>query len=168
MKSIPGSGSNPTPSATARYGPDAELALKLWVVLTRAQGAVGSHASDDIKQHGLTEGEFGVLELLHHKGPLLLGEIQRRVFVSSGGITFLVDKLEAKGLVERRDCPSDRRARYAALTPKGDSLLARIFPVHAQRIVQAMRGLNPGEQRAAIDLLRRLGHSAAGHEAGEP
>jgi MarR family 2-MHQ and catechol resistance regulon transcriptional repressor len=166
---MPRTATAPTPERdTAQYGPDAELALKLWVVLTRAQGAVGAHARDDIRQHGFSDGEFGVLELLYHKGPQLLGEIQRRVFVSSGGITFLVDKLAEKGLVERRDCPSDRRARYAALTPKGESLLARIFPVHAERIVKATRGLSRSEQRTAIDLLRRLGHAAAGSEQEEP
>lgn len=136
-------------------------ALKLWVVLSRAAAAVEAHAVADMARHGLTPAEFGVLEALHHKGPLLLGDVQRRTLVSSGGTTFLVDRLEKRGLVERRLCETDRRARYAALTPAGTALMAEIFPVHAEAIRRAMSGLGLADQRAATDLLRVLGREAA-------
>ncbi len=136
------------------------LVLKLWVVLARAFAAVQAHSTADIARHDLTPGEFAILEALYHKGPLLLGDVQRRILVSSGGITFLVDRLEARGLVERRACPEDRRARYAALTPAGEELIGRIFPDHARCIEHALEGLSEEEKRQAIDLLRRLGHYA--------
>ena len=141
---------------------DTADALKLWVVLSRAQAAVAAHVAADVQQHGLTLTEFAILEALYHRGAMLLGEVQRRILVSSGGITFLVDRLVAKGFVERRACPSDRRARYAALTTAGEALMARIFPGHADMIRRAVGSLDPDEQRAAIDLLRRLGRGAAG------
>jgi MarR family transcriptional regulator, 2-MHQ and catechol-resistance regulon repressor len=135
--------------------------LKLWVVLSRAYGAVSREAELDIARHGLTSMEFGILEVLHHKGPLLLGEIQRKVLVTSGGITYLVDRLEAKGLVKRQQCPNDRRARYAVLTPAGAALIRRIFPAHAKAIARALSGLGNAEQVQATKLLRRLGVAAA-------
>ena len=138
-----------------------DTALRLWVVLARAYGAVAKQAERDIARHGLTGMEFGILEVLHHKGPLLLGEIQRKVLVTSGGITYLVDKLEAKGLVERQECPEDRRARYAALTPDGATLIRKIFPAHAKVMTQVLSGLDPQEQIAATKLLRKLGLAAA-------
>ena len=95
---------------------DVELSLKLWVVLSRAFDAVQTRAAADAARHGLTLTEFGVMEALYHKGPLLLGEVQRKILVTSGGVTYLVDRLVAKGLVERRRCEKDRRAWYAALT----------------------------------------------------
>ena len=140
--------------------------LKLWVVLSRAAAAVSRQAELDIARHGLTAMEFGILEVLHHKGPLLLGEIQRKVLVTSGGITYLVDRLEAKGLVERQECPDDRRARYAVLTPTGAALIRRIFPAHAKAIARALAGLGNAEQVQATILLRRLG-LAAGELADE-
>jgi MarR family 2-MHQ and catechol resistance regulon transcriptional repressor len=76
--------------------------LELWVVLARAYEAVRRHAVADIARHELTSGEFGVLEALYHGEPLLLGELQQKVLVSSGGVTFVVDRLVARGLVERR------------------------------------------------------------------
>jgi len=143
---------------------DRELALKLWVVLTRAYQAVQRHATADQERHGLSEGEFAVLEVLYHKGPMLLVEVQRRVLVSSGGITYLVDRLVRKELVERRPCSHDRRASYAALTPAGEQLIAEIFPPHAAAIEHAVGGLTEAEKRQAVRLLKKLGLAAAERE----
>lgn len=151
-----------TDLAAKRRGTGVEdTALKLFVVLSRAQSAVARHAEADATRHGLTLAEFAIVEALYHVGPLLLGELQRRILVSSGGVTYLVDRLEEKKLVERRECPGDRRARYAALTPAGETLVGRIFPGHARSIARAMAGLTKKEQGEAIALLRRLGKTAA-------
>lgn len=151
------------PMPPRRKAPDAATAsaLKLFVVLARAQRAIGERVEDSLGTHGLTHTEFAILEALYHKGPLLLGEVQRKILVSSGGITFLVDKLADRGLVERRLCPSDRRARYAALTRKGEALMAEIFPAHAEAIRVAMAGLSRAEQKQATALLKQLGLAAA-------
>ena len=135
--------------------------LKLWVVLSRAHASVAAHSEADIARHGLSVTEFGILEALYHKGPLLLGDLQRRILVSSGGVTFLVDRLEEKGLVAREACPEDRRARYAVLTPAGRALMKRVFPGHAAAISRALGGLTRDERRAATKLLRALGRAAA-------
>lgn len=140
---------------------DQEIALKLYVVLSRAHLAVERHAQDDIARHDLSQGEFAILEVLYHKGPLLLGEVQRKILVSSGGVTYLVDRLEADGLVERRPCETDRRARYAALTRKGEQLMRRIFPAHAAALQRAVSGLSTAEKKQAINLLRKLGRGAS-------
>ena len=136
-------------------------ALRLWVIMSRAHTAVAAHAAADVQRHGLTLAEFGIIEALYHRGPMLLGEVQKRILVSSGGITFLVDRLAAKGLVERRSCETDRRARYAALTPKGTALVAEIFPSHAATVKAAMEGISPDEQERVADLLRDMGRRAA-------
>ena len=136
-------------------------ALRLWIVLARAHAAVAARVTADTARHGLTLTEFGILEALHHKGPLLLGEVQRKILVSSGGITFLVDRLVRRGLVVRRACEEDRRARWAVLTPGGRRLMKRIFPEHARAIREAMAGLDADEQERAAELLKRLGLAAA-------
>ena len=132
-------------------------ALKLWVVLSRAYAAVAVHDRADVARHELTPAEFGALEALYHRGPLLLGELQRKILVSSGGITYVVDRLKEKGLAERRPCSEDRRASYAALTPAGEEMMERIFPEHAARLARALSGLDAEETKTAIRLLRKLG-----------
>lgn len=140
--------------------PEETTALRLWVIMSRAQAAIAEHAGADVARHGLTLAEFAILEALYHGGPLLLGEVQRRILVSSGGITFLVDRLTAKGLVERRNCPGDRRARYAALTPQGAAFMTEIFPKHVAALTKAMAGLSSDQRAATADLLRTLGLKA--------
>ncbi len=152
--------SDATPASTADLPADQQRALKLWVTLARAFNAVQQHAIADVREEGLSIGEFAVLELLYHRGESLLGDIQKRILVSSGGITFLVDRLERKGLVERRVSDEDRRARYAALTREGTKLLRRIFPRHAARITEAVSGLDATEQGDATRLLKQLGLAA--------
>lgn len=139
---------------------DRETALKLWVVLSRAHSAVSAHADADVARHGLSLAEFGALEALYHKGPLLVGELQRKVLKSSGGMTYVLDRLQDKGLTSRRPCDTDRRAIYAELTEEGEELMERIFPLHAQSLERAQSGLEPAEQRETIALLKRLGHVA--------
>jgi MarR family transcriptional regulator, 2-MHQ and catechol-resistance regulon repressor len=157
-----------TPNESSALGapqppPDGILgtSLKLWIVLARAYESMAKHVAADVAQHGLTIPEFGVLEVLYHKGRQLQGEIQKRVLVSSGGTTFLMDRLVAKGLVERQECPGDRRARYAALTPAGAALMAEVFPIHAARIARAVSGLSAPEQKLLTGMLKQLGLGAA-------
>ncbi len=138
-----------------------EAALKLFVVLARASASVARVAEANLAELGITPTEFGILEALYHKGPLLHGEIQRKILVTSGGITYLVDRLVEKGLVQRQECPNDRRARYAVLTEQGRELIASIFPAHAERIAAAVSSLSPREQAEATRLLRKLGLAAA-------
>jgi MarR family 2-MHQ and catechol resistance regulon transcriptional repressor len=134
------------------------------VVLSRAHASISAHAVAHAADHGLSLAEFAILEVLYHRGRMVLGEIQRRILVSSGGITFLVDRLADKGLVIRQECTEDRRAKYASLTREGTRLIRDIFPAHAEAITEAMRGLSPAEQREATGLLRALGLGASGGE----
>lgn len=141
--------------------PETQIALHLWVVLSRAQASIAAHAAAHVADQGLSLTEFAILEALYHRGRMVLGEIQRRILVSSGGITFLVDRLAEKGLVVRQECPEDRRAKYVALTKEGSRVIRELFPSHAQVIADAMRGLSPAEQQDATHLLRTLGLAAA-------
>ncbi|HET9603849.1 MAG TPA: MarR family transcriptional regulator [Gemmatimonadales bacterium] len=149
----------PTTAPAPAADPAIARALKLWVVLARATASIERRAREDAARHELTLAEFGVLEALYHKGPMLAGEVQRRTLVSSGGITYLVDRLAARGLVERRPCPDDRRANYVVLTPKGTTFIGTIFPEHAEVIAEVMSALAPGEQETVARLLRKLGLS---------
>ncbi len=135
--------------------------LKLWTVLAKAYEAVRAHAFAHIERCGLTPGEFGVLDTLYHRGPMLLGDLQHRVLVTSGGISFLTDRLEARHLVARREYPKDRRTREVVLTAEGEALMQRIFPEHTAAIERALAGADPEVKRATTALLRNVGHSVA-------
>ncbi len=135
-------------------------ALALFISLSRAAQWVNAHADRDIRSHDMNRTEFGVLELLHHKGPQPLQQIGGKVLMSSGNITYVVDKLEKKGLVRRRASTEDRRLIYAELTDHGQTFITGIFPGHISVIESAVKGLTQEEQRAAAELLKKLGRYA--------
>ena len=138
-----------------------DVPLHLWVVLARAFDAVERHSRASITRFGLGTTEFGVLEVLYHKGELLVCEVQRRILVESSSTTYVVDKLVQRGLVRRRPDETDRRSVRLDLTPAGRRLIQRIFPPHAQAMRRAVAALPPREQAQAIRLLRELGLGAA-------
>jgi MarR family 2-MHQ and catechol resistance regulon transcriptional repressor len=138
-----------------------DTALKLWVVLARAFDAVDHHSRASIARFGLGTTEFGVLEVLHHKGELPVCEVQRRILVQSSSTTYVVDKLVNRGLVRRRPSERDRRVIRLALTAAGRRLIGRSFPPHAKAMRRAVQALPPRDQVQAVRLLRALGEGAA-------
>lgn len=137
-----------------------ELSLKLFVVLSKAYKVVMDRAVKDMKKNGFSESEFSVLELLYHKGRTPLQRIGEKLLVTSGGITYTIDKLENRGLIKRVACAEDRRVTYAEITDQGAAMLDEFFPTHANVIETMMQGLTPEEKQIAITLMKKLGTSA--------
>src|SRR5258707_7728030 len=77
--------------------------VHVWLVLMKAYHALGTHAQESLKlsQSGLGESDFGVLEVLLHKGPLPVNTIGPKVWLTPGSISVAVDRLEEKALVKR-------------------------------------------------------------------
>ncbi|WP_243300389.1 MarR family winged helix-turn-helix transcriptional regulator [Bacillus litorisediminis] len=144
------------------YNQDVELSLKLLVVLNRALEAVKNQVVKDIKNYNLNLTEFAVLELLYHKGDQPIQKIGDKVLLASSSITYVVDKLEKKDLIERKPCATDRRITYAALTEKGKVFMDEIFPKHATSLQKIFAGLETEEKAAVINQLKKLGYYAEG------
>ncbi|MGZ8804881.1 MAG: MarR family winged helix-turn-helix transcriptional regulator [Microbacterium sp.] len=84
---------------------------------------------------GLNEGDFDVLATLRRSGPpyaRAAGDLADHTMVTTGGLTKRVDRLVAKGLVERRAGSADARLRIVALTPAGLELIDAAFTAHMQ------------------------------------
>lgn len=137
-----------------------QAALKLFIVLSRAHRSITDRVVEDIKSHGLNTTEFAVLELLYHKGDQAIQQIGKKVLLASGSITYVVDKLEQKGLLIRQPCPSDRRVTYAVITDAGKQLMDEIFPQHRAAIREIFAGLNNQEKESLTELLKKLGFYA--------
>ncbi len=133
--------------------------LKLFIVMSRAYRAVNENVNKLIQTYDLNPTEFAVLELLYHKGDQPLQQIGGKILLASGSITYVIDKLENKGLLKRIACPSDRRVIYAHITEEGKALIERIFPDHAGHINELMSALTDEEQKTAIMLMKKLGLS---------
>jgi MarR family 2-MHQ and catechol resistance regulon transcriptional repressor len=134
--------------------------VHLWLILWKAYDAVREHAERHIQSLGLCLSDFGVLEALLHKGPLPVNTIGGLIRLTSGSITAAVDRLESKGLVERRNDPGDRRARVVHLTAAGRKLISSAFEDHEAAMERATSGLTASERSEAAALLKKLGLAA--------
>lgn len=139
---------------------DMQLSLKLFVVLTRTLESIQKQVVKDIKSHGLNKTEFGVLELLYSKGDHPIQQIGQKLLLASSSITYVVDKLETKKLIERKACPKDRRITYAALTDNGKELMDQVFPKHTEALHEILSGLDTNEKEILIEQLKKLGFHA--------
>jgi len=135
-------------------------ATHLWLILWRAHDALREHAERHIASLGLGFSDFGALEYLFHKGPAPVNTIGAKSRLTSGSITAALDRLERKGLVERRNHPEDRRARVVHLTAAGRKIIACAFADHEAAMARATRGLSAAERKRAAALLKKLGLTA--------
>lgn len=139
---------------------EAELALHLFKVLSQAYHSVIEHSIRLSKKNGFNPTEFAVLELLYQQGPQPLQVIGSRLLMVSGGVTYVVDKLEKSGLLYRQPCKKDRRVIFATLTEEGKRLMADLFPKYQASICNALQGVNTVEKEQLIYLLKKMGSKA--------
>ncbi|MCM3441700.1 MarR family transcriptional regulator [Metabacillus halosaccharovorans] len=144
-----------------------EESLKFFIVLSRAHRAFNDVVNKHISTFNLNPTEFAVLELLYHKGPQPLQQIGGKILLASGSITYVVDKLEQKGLLERRACPNDRRVTHAQITEKGQQLIEEIFPTHQEKIDEIVSVLTDEEKNLVTELLKKVGFHANDIMKGE-
>ena len=133
------------------------LALATYVRLMRAANTARSHASRHLGDSGLTLTQFAVLEALYHLGPMSLSDIAGKVLTTGGNLTMVAGNLEREGLVKRQKSPDDGRVQILTLTPKGEGLLRRVFPIHAAAIGEFMSALDAAELAQLGELCRKLG-----------
>jgi len=111
-----------------------------------------------VEPFGITVQQFNVLRILRGAGPdgLPTLEVGSRMLEEAPGITRLLDRLEAKGLVRRQRCPKDRRQHLCWITPAGLDLLASLDEPVVKHSHEALKGLRRDEQAALVRLLDRV------------
>ena len=89
-----------------------------------------------------------------------MNRIGAHVRLTSGSITTAIDRLERRGLVERRNDPEDRRTRIVHLTEAGRRMIVCAFADHEKAMERAAAALTPAERGLAVELLKKLGLGA--------
>ncbi len=133
----------------------------VWLVMMKAMRALTRYAAADIEETGLGLSDFGVLEVLLHKGPLPVNTIGSIVDLTPGSISIAVDRLVARGLVSRVESAEDRRVRIVALTPRGKDLIVSAFRKHSGQMKRVFSELSPEELRGLEVALKKIGKRAA-------
>ena len=130
-----------------------DINLKLVIAMARTYDSLFSQMEKNFKEFGLNISEFGVLEMLYHKGDQPVQKVAEKVLVTSGTITYVINKLEKKDLVIRRKCNKDKRVYYVSLTEKGKEFIANIFPKHKDFLNDLFKDLS---EESFWELLENL------------
>jgi len=111
-----------------------------------------------VEPFGITVQQFNVLRILRGGGPegLPTLEVGARMIEVTPGITRLLDRLEAKGLVRRQRCPKDRRQHLCWITQEGLGVLTSLDGPIVKHSGEILRGLNREEQSHLIRLLDQV------------
>jgi DNA-binding MarR family transcriptional regulator len=103
---------------------------------------------------GLTFSQAHALRLLDPERPTPMSMLAGRLFCDASNVTGIADRLESRGLVERRSAEDDRRVRGLVLTPAGEEMRDRVQELMSEPPA-AIAALSPADQRALRDILRR-------------
>lgn len=107
-------------------------------------------------EHGLTDAQWKPLWILKSRRTATAVELAREIDMDAGAVTRLVDRLEAKGLVERVRSESDRRVVHLRLTPAGESAGEQVPHVLAGLNNDFLRGFTEGEWKQLRELIARM------------
>ena len=133
------------------------LAHRALQSLVRAESAVRRRLAAELEREGVSAAGFSVLVVLTTAGGTLeLKTLRRRLGWSKANATEVTATLAARGLVERRRMPADRRIVIVELSAGGHDLVERLFPAHSDRVTRAFDALDEGEKRTLSELCRKL------------
>lgn len=127
--------------------------LKLVIATARSYNTLFSRIEKQVQEHGLNISEFGVLEYLLHKGKQPVQKIAEKILVTSGTITYVINKLEKRNLVRRQVCDKDKRVFYVSLTPEGEELITAVFEEHVLFLKNLFGNL---EEETKKDIITNL------------
>ncbi len=130
--------------------------LQMWRAFLQTHSTVVKYLERRMQeQHGLPLAWWDVLLQLADgpEGRLRMGELAESVLLTRSGITRLVDRMIADGLVSRESCPGDRRGYYAVITQKGKDIIELVGPDHSKDAWEVFLG-HINEEEA--DLMEKI------------
>ena len=132
--------------------------LRLWLRLLTCTLTIERRIRERLRgRFATTLPRFDLMaQLERHPQGLKMGELSRRLMVTSGNVTGLTDQLAAEGLVERTPIPGDRRAFLVRLTPKGKQAFGAMAAAHERWIIDIFSGLSEAERGKLHALLGQL------------
>ncbi len=134
--------------------------LSTWRAFLEAHAGITAVLERELRVHaGMPLAWYDVLVQLSEaeSGRRRMQDLARRVLFSRSGLSRLIDRMQAAGLVEREGDPRDGRGTYACVTPEGRAALRRAAPVHLRGIEAHFLGLlKDDESRTLTEAFRRM------------
>lgn len=132
--------------------------LRLWLRLLNSTNLIEQYVRKKLRvEFNCTLPKFDVLaELGRSEKPQTMSELSRRLMVSNGNATGVIDRLQRDGLVQRLSSADDRRVQYISLTKAGRQAFKKMAVAHETWIAELMSGLKKSEIKQLNEQLRHL------------
>jgi MarR family transcriptional regulator, 2-MHQ and catechol-resistance regulon repressor len=127
-----------------------------FLTLMQTSKAIHERIKEEMAKNKLSITEFSVLEVLYLKGKQTIQHIGNCTLISSGSMTYCLDKLEQRGLISRNACPDDRRVIHVTLTDEGHEWMEEIMPKHHRVVEDMFDSLNSDEAENLVHLLKKV------------
>lgn len=118
---------------------------------------------DWLHKYKLTFTEYSVLQVLHQKGRQSVQQISKSVWLTSGSMTYVIDRLQEKGYLSRSDCKEDRRVVFVTITNVGKELMDLISPYLLEQISTLFQQTTEEEQQLLIHILHKITQNKLTH-----
>lgn len=141
---------------------DEKLDVRVWLRLLTCTHLIERGVRQRLREEfDQTLPRFDLLaQLFRAPEGLTMGELSRRLMVTSGNVTGLVDRLVKEGMVERRASETDRRAQTVRLTKAGETAFGEMAPAHLGWVQEMMAGMSRKDLAALYELLGNLKQSS--------
>ncbi|MBP5858308.1 winged helix-turn-helix transcriptional regulator [Marivibrio halodurans] len=149
-----------TAETTAQPGSDPddyEVTEQIGHLLRRAHQRASALFQETLDDPALTPTQFAALMKLADGGPLSQNHLGRLTAMDPATIQGVIRRLGERGLIERRDDPTDRRRTLLMPSEAGRALAARLVPSAREVTRRTLEPLTQAERRTLIDLLIRIG-----------
>lgn len=127
-----------------------------FLLLMQTSKAIQERIRDEMFKHKLSITEFSVLEVLFYQGKQTIQQIGNRILISSGSMTYVIDKLEQKGILKRNDCREDRRVIHITLTAEGMKMMENIMPQYKDMADSFFGDLTGEESQLLVNSLKKV------------
>lgn len=127
--------------------------------LALAYQAFERYSVPDLAAMGLTTTQFDVIATLGNQAPMTCKVLGEKTLVTKGTLTGVLERLEAKGILERKMNPEDARSQMIGLTQEGQTLFDLVFPKHLQHLEKAFGKLSVeqlSEIRQSLQMLKNI------------
>lgn len=137
---------------------DDRLELRVWLRLLTCSNMIEHAVRRGLREEfGVTLPRFDLMSQLDRAPDgLTMGELSRRLMVTNGNVTGMIDRLVSEGLVERHQAPHDRRSQFVRLTPAGRQAFGDMVQAHLGFVNARFKGTSRQDLRQLYELLGRL------------
>ena len=130
--------------------------LPLLREIVRSYQAFDNYSAPHIKSMNLTPSQFDVIATLANQPPMTCKTLGEKTLITKGTLTGILDRLEIKGMIERKANKDDARSQKIMLTLDGQAIFEQTFPAHMQHLEKAFNQLSPQQMTDLTNALKQL------------